>query len=250
MKKCLCFFIFSLLITTPSLADQLQALPHKSYLLAQVDPDEAYDPFTDYSEFDEDSDEEADINFFRNGRFLTASLMFGQRQFTDGFAKNYTSSPGYGLQLSYFFDLRLAFALSFIMGDHKANIETSGPTYSGTVSITSVSFNMKYYLNTQNVTKGLADLNPYIIGGLSQHTRSYSFSGLDGFSRDSAMGFDAGAGLEIPLLKRKAYLGIQGVYHYVAFPDEADRFIGGTDQVKTPLSGDFINIMTMIGMNF
>ncbi|MFN9068010.1 MAG: hypothetical protein ACK5V3_12335, partial [Bdellovibrionales bacterium] len=44
---------------------------------SQVDTEEAYDPFSDYSEFDEASDEEADINFFRNGRFLTVGLAAG-----------------------------------------------------------------------------------------------------------------------------------------------------------------------------
>lgn len=249
MKKCLSFFLLALFAWTPAFAD-LQIQSEKSYLLAQVDPDEAYDPFADYSEFDEDSDEEADINFFKNGRFLTASLLFGYRNFTDGFAKNYTSGVGYGLQLSYFFDLRLAFSLGFTMGDHSVSIPTTGETYVGNVSITTVSFNMKYYLNTQNVTKGLADLNPYIIGGLSQHTRSYTFLNLEGSQQDSALGFDAGVGIEIPLLRRKAYLGIQGIYHYVAFPDEGKEFISGTDRVQTPLKGDFINIMTMIGMNF
>ena len=29
---------------------------------------------------------------------------------------------------------------------------------------------MKYYFNTQNVTKGLADLNPYILGGFHKFT--------------------------------------------------------------------------------
>lgn len=225
--------------------------PQPSYLLAQVDPDEAYDPFADYSEFDEDSDEEADINFFRNGRFLTAALFVGYRGFTQGMASTYTSGPSYGLQLSYFFDLRLALAMSFVTGDHAVKINTTGADYNGNVSISSLSFNLKYYLNTQNVTKGLADLNPYLVGGLSQHFRTYTLAGLDGYNRDSALGFDAGFGVEVPLLRRKAYLGIQGIYHYVSFEDENKSFVtGGTDRLETPINGDFINIMALIGMNF
>ena len=51
-----------------SMAAQAQAEPQKpSYLLAQAEVDDSYDPFSDYSEFDEASDEEADINFFRHG---------------------------------------------------------------------------------------------------------------------------------------------------------------------------------------
>lgn len=36
-----------------------------------TDIDEAFDPFSDYSEMEQDAEEEADINFFKNGRFLT-----------------------------------------------------------------------------------------------------------------------------------------------------------------------------------
>ncbi len=42
--------------------------------VAQFDADDTYDPFADYSEFDEAQDEEADINFFRNGRFVYGRL--------------------------------------------------------------------------------------------------------------------------------------------------------------------------------
>ena len=90
----------------------------RSYLLAQVDPDEAYDPFTDYSEFDEESDEEADINFFRNGRFFTIGLAGGTRGFTGNFANAYGGAPTFGIFLSYFFDLRLALSIGFQTGDH------------------------------------------------------------------------------------------------------------------------------------
>ena len=32
--------------------------------------DDTYDPFADYSEFDASEEEEADIRFFKNGRFF------------------------------------------------------------------------------------------------------------------------------------------------------------------------------------
>ncbi len=78
--------------------------------------------FTDYSEFDEESDEEADINFFRNGRFFTMGLAGGIRGFTGNFADTYESAPTFGLFLSYFFDLRLALSLGFQTGDHAVKI--------------------------------------------------------------------------------------------------------------------------------
>lgn len=225
---------------------------HKSYLISQVDPDEAYDPFSDYSEFDEESDEEADINFFRNGRFFTVGLAGGMRGFTGNFADTYQSAPSFGIFLSYFFDLRLALSLGFQTGDHAVSftVNDRSNTYSGNVSITSMNVDLKYYLNTQNVTRGLADLNPYILGGLGQFYRTYTIAGLDGFSRDSTMGFDIGAGLEIPLMRKRAYLGLQGTYHYVNFSDENKSYVDGTERLDKNLTGDFYNFLMMIGMNF
>ncbi|KAL0630168.1 hypothetical protein Q9L58_010985, partial [Maublancomyces gigas] len=78
-------------------------------LLAQAD--DAYDPFADYSEFDEAVDEEEDLNFFRNGRLLTLGFIGGYRGFTGTLNKIYSGNMSFGLFLCYFFDLR--FALQF-----------------------------------------------------------------------------------------------------------------------------------------
>lgn len=242
-----CLFGFAL--ATPNFA---LAKDEKSYLMAQVDPDEAYDPFTDYSEFDEESDEEADINFFRNGRFFTIGLAGGSRGFTGNFADAYGSAPTFGIYLTYFFDLRLAMSLSFQTGDHPVafTVNNNSKTYSGNVSLTAMNFDLKYYMNTQNVTRGLADLNPYLIGGFGQFYRTYTIAGLDGFSRDSTMGLDLGVGLEIPLMRKKAFLGLQGTYHYVSFGDENKSYIDGTEKLDKNLTGDFYNFLVILGMNF
>lgn len=225
----------------------------KHYLIAQTDPDEAYDPFSDYSEFDEASDEEADINFFRNGRFFTVGLAAGMRGFTGNFAKEYSSAPTFGLYLTYFFDLRLALSLGFLTGDNNATIGTANGDYVGNVSFTTINLDLKYYLNTQNVTRGLADLNPYLIGGFAQVYRTYTLSGIEGYSRDSTMGFEIGAGLEVPLMRKKAFLGIQAMYHYVNFSDENAKYVNdGTSSVPltNTMSGDIYDALLIIGMNF
>lgn len=241
-KNILLFFFGLILIGTPL-----------SYSRAQSDPDESYDPFTDYSEFDEASDEEADINFFRNGRFFTVGIVAGPRLFTENMAKTYGQGPTFGLLISYFFDMRLAFSLGLMTGDNSATLSTIVKDYSGSVSFTSTSFNLKYFLNTQNVTKGLADLNPYILGGFSQHYRSYNFPELEITTRESTMGTDLGAGLEIPLMRRKAFLGVQATYHYINFGDENKEFLNtGTGQEKLvrKVSGDLYDFLLILGMNF
>lgn len=244
-------FVLSLVFIIPNQASAQS--DHKSYLLAQTDPDEAYDPFTDYSEFDEDSDEEADINFFRNGRFFTLGLAGGSRGFTGNFADTYQAAPTFGIFITYFFDLRLAMSLGFQTGDHAVKFTTNSAskTYVGNVSISSMSFDLKYYLSTQNVTRGLADLNPYILGGVGQFYRTYTIADLDGYSRDSTMGFNVGAGLEIPLMRRKAFLGLQGAFHSVEFGDEKKTGVdGGAEKLDKTISGDFFDFLAIIGMNF
>ncbi len=227
----------------------LSLFPHRAH--AQTDPDEAYDPFSDYSEFDEASDEEADINFFRNGRFLTVGLAVGPQIFTDGMAKAYGDGPVMGVYLSYFFDLRLAMSLGLMTADHDVKLQTqTGTTYTGTVSFSEVAFDLKYYLNTQNVKKGLADLNPYIMGGFSQMTRTYNIAELLVKSKETVTSTDIGAGIEIPLLRRTAYLGIQGLYHFAFFSDENKLYVSGTDPLKYKINGDPIDIQFILGMNF
>ncbi len=231
-----------------------------------TDVDESFDPFADYNEFEQQSEEEADINFLRNGRYLTLAFISGYRGFVGGgFAQAYKGNIDYGVEFTYFFDMQLAASLSYITGDHGVSFQsfsdpgfTSSVTdYTGSVNIQTIDFHVKYYFNTDNVTKGLADLNPYALIGTGYHIRTYSLSQNLGAEPDKVVGFKAAAGIEIPLLKRRAYLGLQTTYRYVQFPDENNEFIdeGGDGQpllrpVKPRLDGDIFELNIILGMNF
>lgn len=233
------------------LLSTLFLLPSISF--AQSDSEEAYDPFADYSEFDEASDEEADINFFKNGRFLTAGLALGPQVFSDGMGSAYGDAPALGITLSYFFDLRLALSLGLMTSDHSVIIKTTGDTLTGNVGINEVNVHLKYYLSTQNMIKGIANLNPYFVGGFSQVTRSYSISELQSESRETAPSTDLGFGIEVPVMRRKSFFGIQGVYHYINFADENKRSIRdstGDQLLLKNLDGDYVNWQLILGMNF
>ena len=235
----------------------LSCLFSSLHLKAQSDSGDAFDPFSDYSEFDQDSDEEADVNFFRNGRFLTVGIATGPRQFTGNMGKTYGSGLNYGLQIGYFFDLKMALGIGIMTGDHTVGFSTlSGNTvnnHSGNVSFTSLNFCLKYFLNTQNVTRGLADINPYFIGGFTQWYRTYSLSEFSTQSRENVMGADVGAGVEIPVMRRKAYLGLQATYHYVNFADEGKDFLyNGTSNelLERKINGDIIDFLLVFGVNY
>lgn len=258
LKFVLFFFVWlaTLLFSSPEALAQTeyqfqQPTQLAGIRLAQADGDDSYDPFADYSEFDQASDEEADIHFFKNGRFFTLGFAMGARSFTDNLANLYSSGATYGLYMAYFFDLSTAFQFGFTTGDYAFELNTPAEKLTGNVALTFMSLSLKFYLNTQNVTRGLADLNPYLIGGLSQVYRTYTFPEIDGFGRDSTIGLDGGAGLEIPLMRRKAYFGIQGTYHYVNFKDENSAIVlpSGTQTTAYP-RGDTFDVLGILGLNF
>ncbi len=234
-------------------ADQYSRLiPPGSLLLAQSEADDAYDPFSDYSEFEEGSDEEEDINFFRNGRLFTMGFLIGYRAWTGNLGTIYTSDPNFGLYLSYFFNLRFALQVGFLTGSHALTARNSTSNVVGNASITDLSVNMKYYLNTQNVTRGLADLNPYLLAGFSQYLRSTSYEyAPDEVAKDSAFGFNVGGGIELPMMRNKMYFGVEGAYHLINFADE-NKFIRD-DVSNAPIvkpAGDSWTAIGIIGVNF
>ena len=249
-------FVAATLSTPTLLASETSTLQiPPGVLLAQADTDDAYDPFADYSEFEESMDEEEDINFFRNGRMLTLGFIGGYRGFTQTLGTIYTGNASFGLFLSYFFDLRFAIQMGYLASDHTMIVKpsTAGAfnPIQGTVNLSDLSFLLKYYFNTQNVTRGLADLNPYMVGGFSQVYRTVVISGSTNSAKDSAFAFDIGAGLEIPMMRNKMFFGLQGMYQLINFADEA-RVIEDDQGVKTGVSGagDSFLVLGVLGINF
>lgn len=251
--------LFSVVALTPYLAQADQAWSseiNNFALLAQNDGDDSYDPFADYSEFEEQSDEEADINFFRNGRFFTLGIGVGYRRFTNVMNEIYSPGTNFGIALTYFFDLRFGLQVGYTAGTHNLEIKTSTRDYRGNIDLTSTSFHLKYFLSAQNVTRGLATVNPYFVGGFSQNYRTFKVSGTEAYSRDGALGFDAGIGMEVPMMRNKIFVGLQALYQIVNFADENTelqfRDSGTNAIVSTNIypRGDIISATLILGINF
>lgn len=221
-------------------------------LLSQFEESDSYDPFVDYSEYEEATEEEADINFFRNGRFFTIGFVLGYRSFSDVMGDMYGPAPNFGLFLSYFFDLRFAMQLTFTTGDHDINFTAEDINVRGNASLTSFGLNLKYYINTQNVTKGLASINPYITGGFSNISRTATVRSESAFAKESATALEIGAGMELPLLRNKMYFGFQGNYQLVTFGDENSEIILSNGTLSTGVypTGDILNVNAILGINF
>ena len=225
---------------------------HQHAYAQNADIDEGFDPFSDYNETESSAEEEADINFFRNGRFVTVGFLGGVRGFTQGLSGMYQSSPGFGLFLSYFFDLRFALQFSFLTSDHTFKVVApSGQTGRGNVSLTNFALDIKYYINTQNVTKGLAKFNPYFIVGFSRVDRTATIVDVDSFSKEGAMAYDFGAGIELPMMRNKMFFGGQFMYQMINFHNENTEvvFANGERTGKYP-NGDSYTLLGVVGVNF
>lgn len=249
MKSIVLTAILTLFISSVSHAGSNAWAPKEGVLLAQDNYD-AYDPFADFSEFDEATDEEADIYFFKNGRFFSIGLIGGYRMFTDTIGQIYEGAPVFGFSLSYFFDMRLAAQVSYVTGDHSFNFGVSGKRYSGSLTVSGFSLDLKYYLNVQNTTKGISEFNPYIIGGITQLSRELRRNDDEGTGKDSSMAFQMGIGTEFPLVKNKYHLGIEAIYQYVNFPDEGSYLNVDNTQTNVRMNGDVIRLQAILGFNF
>lgn len=239
-----------------------------AYAQTTTDVDESFDPFSDYNEFEQDADEEADINFFKNGRMLTLGLQLGYRGYTDGFSQAYTPALVYGFTFTYFFDIQTALSVGYLNGDNNVAFNSYNDAaltdlsfaYSGTVNVQTIDISFKYYFNTENVTRGLADLNPYMSMGAAYYIRTYSLNQQLPIEPDKVVGLKTSVGIEVPLLRRRAFLGFQGTFHYVQFPDENKLFIEESkaaapegiaqSPVSPHLNGDAFDVSAIIGINF
>jgi hypothetical protein len=223
-----------------------------------ISEDDAYDPFADYSEFEASADEEADIHFFKNGRFFNLAFMIGGRGFTEELGNLNKGGVAYGMAFTYFFDLRTAIQVSYVHSEHDFSVPSGtnslGQNYnafSGNTALSSIAAHMKYYFNTANVTRGFADLNPYAIGGFAVNYRNITIQGEDVVVKSSPTSMDIGAGIEIPIARKKMYVGFEAMYHYVRFPDEGYTL---HDDIQTDTEikprGDFYSAMFLLGINF
>ena len=155
--------------------------------------------------------------------------------------------------IAYFFDIRSALQVSYYQSEHNLTYPQTGQFdgINGNVNLSTISVDYKYYFNTANITRGFADLNPYVIGGINLNNRTITVQGEDIVVKASPIGFEVGAGIEVPIARNKMYLGFQAMYHHVSFPDENEVTPDGDgDPSGIQPSGDYITAFAIFGFNF
>ena len=76
-------------------------------------------PFTEYGEFNEEADEEADANFFAHGRFFGVSLGLGFEGVTGNRGLLYQGGfPMVNGKIHYWFDFNFALDMDFYFASH------------------------------------------------------------------------------------------------------------------------------------
>ena len=242
---------------------------------------EHYDPFADYSEFEEASEEEADVHFFKNGRPLAIGGFLGPRIFTGSFRSvEQGFSLGGGGFLNFFFSLRNSVQLGFFRSKHR--IENQATNITGlqkqtlieNTTLSEIFMDVKHYFNTQNVTKGLATINPYLLVGISRFTRLQQINWKDAeeeHPKNPAWSVNTGLGVEFPFARNKSYFGIEVKFQLVSFVDEnedrtvsycyanpCDNLTEEEQAARDPIviqprfdqSGDLLTGKVFVGFNF
>ena len=106
---------------------------------------------------------------------LNVGLFLGGHFFTQVMWDLYKPGLGGGLYLSFFMNMRVALEAEYFLSSHTVSIPIISTSnnerdFVGSLRTNVWAGNIKYYLNTQNVTKGLAAINPYTFIGVGKNT--------------------------------------------------------------------------------
>ena len=225
----------------------------------KTDEMEAYDPFTDYSEFENPEEEDRNIRFFKGERFFSIGFYGGMRFFTGQMV--HLLKPGFfnvGAFINYFINLTTSLQFTFLHGSHdfflkRPDIETLQARF----GYHNFGVDIKHHFDKKKLIPFIAFFNPYVFIGCTYTRRPGDLFEADERIRNITGSFGARAGLGIEIhFSKKFFMGILGDFNYVTFEDEGipiPALKKGTDQIVStgiPLSGDMIHALFMFGAHF
>ncbi|MBE8221731.1 MAG: outer membrane beta-barrel protein [Bdellovibrionales bacterium] len=224
IKKILIFFTTSLIFFS------------YNYSLAE----DSYYTFSDYGEFDIVKEEEQDVNFFNDGRFLSLGLALERSVPIGDLSEIYGGSFGVNIFATYFFDLRFALQVNIGEQDHK--YQSADGSIKSSAKFKNLGIGIKYYVNPDKIVYSLSRFNPYIITSVSLITELRSLPGVEDLSEVSHSAYNFGLGFELPLPGKKFFISTQVVYNFSSSYGQEDGFGNKT--------GDFIKTSVIMGLNF
>ncbi len=216
----------------------------------EIDELNAYDPFTDYIDFQDTEGEEEDMAFFKTGKMLSAGIFGGYRHFIfpPNEERNTSNSINYGLFLKNFANLHIATQFSYTGSINSFAYTHNNQLLSARTIYHHLGMEFRYYWNRSQLVRPLARLNPYISAGGFMTLRSsqrYVSRQVVPQSNYSA-GVKGGLGLEIHLSTR-VYLGLNAEYNFMFIARE-ECVTSSNQYICAP--ENMVNTMLVLGRNF
>lgn len=190
----------------------------------EIDQLNAYDPFTDYIDFQDTNSETEDMSFFQTGRVLSIGFYGGYRHFIfrPDQERNTTNSGAVGAFIKNFANLHIATQFSYMISSHLFSYTDGSKLQQSITFYQSFGVEFRYYWNRRRLVRTLARLNPYIAGGTFVNRRSLKLqvdnTGAASASHNS-FGLKGGFGLEYHLSAR-FYLGLHAEYNFIFINQE------------------------------
>lgn len=235
MKKILIFALFSALCLLPGKSIAQEA----SNDIFSADDDDLNvggDIFNDFNEDIEDAKLVEDERFYRYGRFFSFNMALGLTTFDGNRGLAYEHQPPtYGISLTFFKDFQSAFGLGFEYSKHSMFLADAVKGFPETeqcptgcapgyvdVSMLRVFFSYRYYIDTSNLGTAITYSNPYMITRLEYWYTTNKYLDQTEVPKDygGGLGLGLGFGLEFPIEIRESYIGLEFLFHSVAFHDK------------------------------
>lgn len=197
------------------------------------------DIFTDFNEDVESAKLVEDERFYRYGRFFSFNLSLGLTTFDGNRGLAYENlPPTYGLSFTFFKDFQSAYGLGLEFSKHsmflkdavlafpdktgKCSATNGCPPGLVEVSMLRVFFSYRYYIDTANLGTAITYSNPYFIGRMEYWYTSNKYVDQKQLPSDKGGGLGAGIGfgLEFPIELKESYIGLEFLFHSVAFFDK------------------------------
>jgi hypothetical protein len=232
MKKYLILFIlFFTTILFSSVKTFAQEAANDIFSADDDDLNVGGDIFNDFNEDIEDAKLVEDERFYRYGRFFSFNLSLGLTNFDGNRGLAYENlPPTYGLSFTFFKDFQSAMGLGFEFSKHSMFLKDAVLGFPDTilppgyvdVSQLRVFFSFRHYIDTSNLGTAITYSNPYLIGRMEYWYTTNDYKDQSEVPKDSGGGLGAamGFGLEFPVEIREAYIGLEFLFHSVAFHDK------------------------------
>lgn len=202
-------------------------------------------PFTEYGEFDEEKEEAEATRFFQHGRFFGVSVGGGYEGALGNRGILWQGGfPTVDLKVHYWFDFNFSLALGLTYAPHYFVTNSERVN----VTLLNMGIDLKYYVDTKNLSAAISFANPYFLIGGGSFSKSQASLTDGSVDKDDSFGISVGAGLEFPIRLKKTYFSLESKMGFVRFDDTyTSKHSSSSSKPRLEdLSGPFYTVVASI----